>query len=153
MIDDSVNVQLKCPVTTRGTTRGCALDEEHDGSVLGDIAGMLGGGAGAGTLKHVLGGKQNEVAAGVGRTAGLDGAQTAKLLAMLAPMVMAALGSAKRSKGLDAGGLATMLGEERTAIGAKSGGGLGSLLQLIDADKDGSVIDDVGGMLGRMFGR
>lgn len=62
MIDDSVNVQLKCPVTTRGTTRGCALDEEHDGSVLGDIAGMLGGGAGAGTLKHVLGGKQNEVA-------------------------------------------------------------------------------------------
>ena len=73
----------------------------------------------------------------------------------LAPgtLVMAALGSAKRSKGLDAGGLATMLGEERTAIGAKSGGGLGSLLQLIDADKDGSVIDDVGGMLGRMFGR
>lgn len=130
-----------------------ALDRDHDGSMLGDIAGMLGGGAGAGILKHVLGGKQDQVAAGVGRTAGLDGAQAAKLLAMLAPMVMAALGSAKRSQGLDAGGLATMLGEERTAIGAKSGGGLGSLLQLIDADKDGSVIDDVGGMLGRMFGR
>lgn len=144
-----VNVHLKCPVTTRG----CALDEEHDGSVLGDIAGMLGGGAGAGILKHVLGGKQNAVAADGGPTADPDGAQAAKLLAMLAPMVMAALGSAKRSKGLDAGGRATMLGEERTAIGAKSDGGLGSLLQLIDADKDGSVIDDVGGMLGRMFGR
>ena len=128
--------------------------------ILGSGAGMLDGGAGilgsgdgAGILKHVLGGKQNEVAAGVGRAVGLDGAQAAKLLAMLAPMVMAALGSAKRSKGLDAGGLTTMLGEERTAIGAQSGGGLGSLLQLIDADKDGSVMDDVGGMLGRMFGR
>ena len=72
---------------------------------------------------------------------------------MLAPMVTTALGAAKRTKGLDAGGLATMLGNERTAIGAKSGGGLGSLRQLIDADKDGSVMDDVGGMLDRMFGR
>ena len=49
-------------VDNAGTTRGCALDQDHDGSTLGDIAGKLGGGACAGILKHVLGGKQNELA-------------------------------------------------------------------------------------------
>ena len=39
-----------------------ALDRDHDGSMLGDIAGMLGGGAGAGILKHVLGGNPGPVA-------------------------------------------------------------------------------------------
>ena len=89
---------------------------------------------------------------GVGATAGLGKAQSAQLLAMLAPIVMGVLGSAKRSKGLDAGGLASMLGQERGRIGAPTGG-LGSLMQLIDQDGDGSVIDDVGGMLGKMLGR
>ncbi len=130
-----------------------ALDKDHDGSMLGNIAGMLGGGAGAGILKHVLGGRQDTVAAGIGQAAGLDGAQAGKLLAMLAPIVMGALGSAKKSGGLDAGGLAAMLGQERSAIGAQANGGLGSLMSLLDADHDGSVVDDVAGMIGKMFSR
>jgi hypothetical protein len=46
-----------------------------------------------------------------------------------------------------------MLGQERTAIASQSGGALGSIMKLIDQDGDGSVIDDIGGMLGKMMGR
>jgi Bacterial protein of unknown function (DUF937) len=101
----------------------------------------------------VLGGRQEAVQQGVGAATGLSGAQAGQLLAMLAPIVMGALGSAKRSGGLDAGGLAAMLGQERTALGSGASGGLGGLMQLIDRDGDGSVMDDIGGMLGKMMGR
>jgi len=126
-----------------------AIDRDHDGSALQNIAATLGGGGGAGILKHVLGGRQEAVQQGVGAAAGLSGPQAGQLLAMLAPIVMGALGSAKRSGGLDAGGLAAMLGQERASMG----GGPGGLLQLLDRDGDGSVMDDLGGMLGKMMGR
>lgn len=132
-----------------------ALDRDHDGSALNDLPALLGGGggAGAGILKHILGGKQGAVAGGIGAAAGLDPAKSGQLLSMLAPIVMGALGSAKKRGGLDAGGLAAMLGQERANLGAQGGGALGGLMQLIDRDGDGSVVDDIGGMLGKMMGR
>lgn len=133
-----------------------ALDRDHDGSVLNDLPALLGaggGGAGASILGHVLGGKQSAVAGGIGAATGLDAAKSGQLLSMLAPIVMGALGQAKRTNGLDAGGLASMLGAERSAISGQGGGALGSLMSLIDRDNDGSVVDDIGGMLGKMMGR
>lgn len=133
-----------------------ALDRDHDGSVLNDLPALLGsggGGAGAGILGHILGGKQSAVAGGIGAATGLDAAKSGQLLSMLAPIVMGALGQAKRTNGLDAGGLASMLGAERSAMSAQGGGALGSLMNLIDRDNDGSVVDDIGGMLGKMMGR
>lgn len=130
-----------------------ALDRDHDGSLLGNLPALLGAGGGAGILKHVFGGKQGTIEQGLGAATGLSGSQSSQLLAMLAPIVMSVLGSAKKSGGLDAGGLAEMLGQERTAIGGAATGGLGSLMKMIDQDGDGSVIDDLGGMLGKMMGR
>lgn len=132
-----------------------ALDRDHDGSVLNDLPALLGagGGAGASILGHILGGKQSAVAGGIGAATGLDAAKSGQLLSMLAPIVMGALGQAKRTNGLDAGGLASMLGAERSAISGQGGGALGSLMNLIDRDNDGSVVDDIGGMLGKMMGR
>lgn len=132
-----------------------ALDRDHDGSILNDLPALLngGGGAGASILGHILGGKQGAVAGGLGAATGLDSAKSGQLLGMLAPIVMAALGQAKRTNGLDAGGLAAMLGQERAAIPGQAGGALGGLMSLIDRDGDGSVVDDLGGMLGKMMGR
>ena len=50
---------------------------------------------------------------GLGQAAGLGAAKAGMLLSLLAPLVMAALGRAKREKGLDAGGLAGVLGGEQ----------------------------------------
>ena len=125
----------------------------HDGSVLDDVAGYLGRGDtgdGDGILGHVLGGKKETVQTGLGQAAGLDPAKAGTLLAMLAPLVMGALGKAQREKGLDTGGLAGMLGGEQQRAADAAPGVMGMLSSFLDRDHDGSVMDDIGGMLGKL---
>lgn len=127
---------------------------KHDGSVLDDVEGMVSqGNTGVGEkiLSHVLGNKQPVVANGIGNATGLDAGKATALLAMLAPLVMGALGKAQRTNGLDAGGLASMLGNERNRINSR--GGLGGLMGMLDQNNDGSVVDDVMGIAGKMFGK
>ena len=95
-----------------------ALDNalnDHDGSILDNLGGMLGGGAmggiGGKILGHILGTKRDPVEQGVGRASGLDAAQVAQLMAMLAPIIMGVLGRMKRQKGIDANALPNVLGE------------------------------------------
>jgi hypothetical protein len=130
-----------------------ALQKKHDGSILDNLTGVLGtaatGAAGASILKHVLGDKQSVAANGVAKASGLDPAKAGALLSILAPVVMGALGKAQRSGGLDAGGLAAMLGQEKQRMSPAAGG----LLSLLDRDGDGSVVDDVLGMAGKLFGK
>lgn len=128
---------------------------QHDGSALDDVAGALNqghGGIGDRILSHVLGNKQPAVTNGIGNATGLDASKVASLLAMLAPVVMGALGKAKNTNGLDAGGLASMLGQERQRINTNTGG-LGGLMGMLDQNNDGSVADDVMGMAGKLFGK
>ncbi|MES2524899.1 MAG: DUF937 domain-containing protein [Gemmatimonadota bacterium] len=136
-----------------------ALDRDHDGSALDNVSSLLDGpqaataqASGQKMLGHILGGGQQHVAGALGAATGLDAGKASKLLMILAPMVLAYLGRTKREKGLDAGGLGSMLGTERAEIGARSGT-MGSLLSMLDRDKDGSVVDDLGGMMGKMLGR
>ncbi|MEO7362562.1 MAG: DUF937 domain-containing protein [Gemmatimonadaceae bacterium] len=131
-----------------------ALDQ-HDGSVLDNVASAVdqgSGGMGAKILAHVLGNKQPVVANGIGNATGLDASKVMSLLAMLAPLVMGALGKAQRTNGLDAGGLASMLGQERNHIN-NNAGGLTGLMGMLDQNNDGSVVDDVMGIAGKMFGK
>jgi hypothetical protein len=138
-----------------------ALQRDHDGSILNNVAGYLGGqqngGAqtdGTGILGHVLGGRQDAVQQGLGRVAGIDPGTAGMLLSMLAPLVMGALGKSARERGIDPGGLAGMLGGERErAAQAAPGGMMGMLGKLLDKDGDGSFMDDIGGLLGKSFGR
>jgi hypothetical protein len=66
---------------------------------------------------------------------------------------MGALGKAKQSRGLDGDGLASMLGAERKAAAASAPDAMGMLNEMLDADGDGSALDDVAGMLGGLFGK
>jgi hypothetical protein len=137
-----------------------ALDRDHDGSVLDDLGGFLGGGGaaglGAGILGHVLGGKQSAAAEGLSGLSGLDKGSAGQLLAILAPIVLGALGRQKRSQGLDSGGLASWLGKQDTRARQQAPSGVGGLLGgLLDQDGDGSVMDDVAqmgaGLLGNLL--
>ena len=134
-----------------------ALDRDHDGSVLDDIGGFLGGGgsaaAGAGILGHLLGSRQNNVAASLGKSTGLDAGSTLKLLAMLAPLVMGALGKAKRQGPAGAGGLADLLGGATRQVDQQAPDLMSSLGKMLDADGDGSSIDDIAGIAGSLFGK
>lgn len=140
-----------------------ALDRDHDGSVLDDLGGYMQGGRandraanGDGILGHVFGGRRPAVESALGQASGIDIGQAGKLMAMLAPLVMGALGKQKRSANLDAGGLAEMLGGEQRRADAGAGDAMGMVAKLLDRDGDGDIADDVAkigkGLLGNLLG-
>ena len=135
-----------------------ALAKDHDGGLLDSLDDFLGGagggsnlGAGAAILGHVFGQRQPRVQGNLGRATGLDPQTMARLLALLAPIVMAYLGRRQRQQQLDPGGLASVLGQERQRIEQvpQARRGLGALL---DLDGDGQVMDDLANLAGGMLG-
>ena len=123
-----------------------ALQRDHAGQGAVDLGGLLGGGAPAsrqmdagGILGHVFGGAQPHAEAGLGQATGLSGSQAGSLLKMLAPMVMAALAGRVSSGGLDAGGLGSLLGQERERVQQQGGPGAGLLGAVLDQDGNGKV--------------
>jgi len=134
-----------------------ALERDQHSGVLdnlgGLISGALGGRAanGEGILGHIFGGQNQTVAQGVSQASGLDMSKVGPLLAILAPIVMGAIGRAYNNRGQDAGSLAGMIGGTAQQMGAGAGlmGILGSVL---DRNQDGSAVDDVVGMLGGFLG-
>lgn len=133
-----------------------ALAKDHDGSVLDNIGAAVSNyqqGSGAAILGHVLGSSSQPVVQGVSKTSGLAPDKTGALLQMLAPVVLGALGKARKQDGLDAAGMASMLGREAEQAGASVPGGLGSLLQMFDTNKSGSVMDEAAGAFGKFFGK
>jgi hypothetical protein len=117
-----------------------ALDQAlgaHDGSILDNLGGLLGGGAaggiGAAILGHIFGSKRAPVEDGVSKASGLSGAQVGQLLMMLAPIVMGVLGRMKQQHGVDASKLPDVLQEstrqmQQEAPAAPGGFNLNSVL-------------------------
>jgi hypothetical protein len=134
-----------------------ALSRDHDGSLLEDLSGFLGGtGAadqGAGILGHLLGQKQGAVASSLGQATGVDSASVMQVLALLAPIVMGALGrTARQQSSLNPTDLSSMLGQEQASLAQQMPGGLGALTNLLDANHDGSALDDLAGLASKFFG-
>lgn len=131
-----------------------ALDRDHDGSIMDDLAGYLGSsssGQGGSILGHIFGGQQGAIQQGVSQASGMDMSKVAMLLPMLAPIVMGALGRARQSGQVDQGSLAGMLGQGQASLGGGEGL-MGALSQILDQNHDGSMVDDVGGLLGGLLG-
>lgn len=132
-----------------------ALESKHNGNVLNDVMGALNSPEqqldGMKILGHVLGGKQDNAQSALGQAAGIESGQARDLMAMLAPIVLGQLGQQKQQQGLDASGLADLLGQERQTADEQLGGMAG----LLDMDGDGDVTDDMlklgGSLLGGLF--
>lgn len=110
-----------------------ALEKDHDGSVLDEdeYFERYQEKKGDKILGHVFGGKEGEVETKVSALSGLNPAQGADLMKMLAPLVMGYLGKEKKQGGLDIGNLAAMLGGGGNGGGGGLNlpGGLGDLLE------------------------
>ena len=138
-----------------------ALDHDHDGSILDDVMGYLGGGGnlddGAGILGHVLGGRRSNVESTISRSSGVDLASVGTIMAMVAPLIMGALGKAKRQQGFDAAGLAKALGQQERAARQGSPSAMDVFSKMLDSDGDGDPMDDIvklgSGLLGGLFKR
>lgn len=126
-------------------------DNRHDGSILEQLSGLSGSGSGsdsnlindgAGILKHVLGGNQQSVEQNISKTSGVDSGSVAQIIKMAAPILMGVLGSQKRKDNIGEGGIGDLLG---SVLGKNTNHDQSFFESLLDADGDGSVIDDVAG--------
>lgn len=131
-----------------------ALNNKHDGSLLDNLGGFFGGGVnedakqdGLGILGHVLGGSQNNVVGALSNKSGMDTDSVMKVLTVVAPIVLGYLGKQKKQQNVSSeSGIGSLLG------GLMGGGNeepkQQSLIEsILDGDNDGSVIDDIAGMV------
>jgi hypothetical protein len=116
-----------------------ALDKDHDGSVLDDLAGFFmqdKESAGEAILNHVLGSKLNRTVSGLTKMTGIGKEKVMQIIFSLAPVVLGALGKLKKEDGLDAAGLANLLTGEKETIKEKDSDSASFFEKLIDTDKD-----------------
>ncbi|MDA0176668.1 DUF937 domain-containing protein [Mesoflavibacter profundi] len=130
-----------------------AIMDKHDGSILDNLGGLFNGGVddavktdGDKILGHVLGAKKQGVEQVIGQKAGLDAGSVANILKVAAPILMGVLGKQARQNNVsstnDLGGLlGGLLG------GSEAKEEQSFLEKILDADGDGSVVDDVAGMV------
>jgi hypothetical protein len=131
-----------------------AVSNDHDGSIFDNLSGYLGDpqtANGAGILGHVFGGQQGAVQDTLAQASGLDQNAAGNILEMVAPLVMGAVGQTQRQNDLDPGGLSDFLDTQRQQTEATAPGLAGALNSMLDSNKDGSVTDDVGRLLGTFF--
>jgi hypothetical protein len=150
-----------------------ALNSKHDGSILDNLGGLFGGGVdsnvlddGSKILGHVLGNKQANVQNALSQKSGIDAGSVAQILKVAAPILMGVLGSQAKQQNVNSpSGLEGLLGG---LLKGNSPQHEQSFLEsILDADGDGSIIDDVagmvlgnnkkkgglGGLLGSLFGK
>jgi hypothetical protein len=131
-----------------------AVNKDHDGSILDNLGGYLGNpqaANGAGILGHVFGGQQATVQNNLAQATGLDPNAAGSILETVAPLVMGAVGQTQRQNDLDPGGLSDLLDTERRQTEEAAPDVMGALNSMLDSNRDGSVTDDVGRLLGNFF--
>ena len=129
-----------------------ALESKHDGSLLDNLGGILGGNVGdllqdgGGILGHVFGNNVPAVESGVAQKKGISMDKIGPIIKMLAPVDMAYHGKEKSSNNANAGGLSDLLGgllgggQPQQSAG---GGHFDMIAGRRDKDKDGSALDDI----------
>lgn len=129
-----------------------ALSSKHDGSILDNLGGLFAGGVdqsvmddGAGILGHVFGNKQTNVEQALSQKSGVDSGSIASILKIAAPLVMGYLGKqTSQNQVSDAAGMNSLLGG---ILGGQPAQNQSLITTLLDADGDGSILDDVAGMV------
>ncbi len=129
-----------------------ALSGKHNGSILDNLGGLFDGGVddavqqdGAGILGHILGGSQPKIENALSQKSGMDAGSVAQILKVAAPILMGVIGKQTRENNVsDSNGLGDLLGGLMGKGDQKDQSFIESLL---DADGDGSIIDDVAGMV------
>jgi len=131
-----------------------ALNSKHNGSILDNLDDFFGGGVdedqkidGLGILGHVLGGSQDNVVGAITKRSGIDSNSVMKILQVIAPLVLGYLGKQKQQRNVQSeSDLSDLLGG-LLGGGKKQQKQQGLIESLLDGDNDGSILDDVAGMV------
>lgn len=122
--------------------------EKHDGSLLDNLADIVENNAaqddGKKILNHVFSDQIENVIGSVGKDGNINSDQTKQILSMLAPVVMSFIGKQKNSENLDTSSLQNLLSNEMNAGEIMNNP---MVKQFLDKDGDGSIVDDLVGMI------
>jgi hypothetical protein len=130
-----------------------AIQGKHNGGILDNLGDLFDGGVnekvtndGDKILGHVLGAKRSGVESVIGQKAGMDAGSVAQILKVAAPILMGVLGKqAQQNNVSSSNGIGDLLGG---LLGGNSNDTEQSFLEkILDADGDGSIVDDVAGMV------
>ena len=148
-----------------------ALSNKHDGSILDNLGAVFSGSNsnavqedGGKILGHVFGNRQQNIQNALSKQSGMDASSVSQILKIAAPVVMGLLGKQQRQTSVrDTSGLTNMLSG---LIGGNFHNNNQSFIEsILDADNDGSIVDDVagtvlgknnnalGGLLGKLFNK
>ena len=165
-------IAMALPVLVGGLTRNAAtpagsnaleqaLDGDHDGSLLQNVSALFGVGNaapvsrralnGAGILEHILGARRTPAEQSIGASSGLTLQQAGKLMALLAPLVMAYFGRRKREQ--SAQNIGSLLRSEQEEIERRAPGTGGFFNQILSGGQAPQVPANQMGLFGNIFGK
>ena len=131
-----------------------ALNGKHDGSILDNLSGLFNGGVdqevkqdGEGILGHVLGGSKQHVTHALSQKSGLDSDSVMNILKIAAPIIMGYLGRQTKNQNTSQNNIGDLLGGLLGGGNAQAQGQQSMIESLLDGDGDGSILDDVAGMV------
>ena len=125
-----------------------ALDQHQDDDV-DDLDGFLNNvdrEDGAKMLQHIFGGNNARVENKLAQKTGMEMNQVSGLMAQLAPLLLGALAQQKKQQNVDQSGITDMLGGLLQQSAGSKNNFMNMAMDLLDADNDGSIMDDLGGM-------
>ena len=118
---------IKKAGTAEGAREVFKAVQDQDDGILDKLGDILGGNAqqqdhfqkqGGGMLDMIFGNNRGGIMGIIGKFLGLDGSIMGKLMAMAAPIVMGVIGKHIKNKALDAVGLGSFLGEQKSHLGS-----------------------------------
>jgi hypothetical protein len=126
--------------------------EQHQDDPVDDVQGFLdqvNTDDGEKILSHIFSGNKDQVNHRLADKTGLESRQVAELMKQLAPLVLGMLGQQKKKQNLNPSGIAGLFSGVQPQ--GSNSGVMGLVTNLLDADKDSSIADDVGGILQGLF--
>jgi len=134
-----------------------AISKDHDGSILDDLTSTLGKDSttedGGKILGHILGNNTTAASKVIGNKADADAKQVNQILKMVAPVILGALGKQQRTDNLDSSTLSDLL---QNVAGQNSKYSLQNsdlLSQVMDHNKNGSILDDIIRLVAKFLSR
>ncbi|MCB9809486.1 DUF937 domain-containing protein [Candidatus Peribacteria bacterium] len=123
-----------------------AIRDDHDGSIFDNLEGLIANpqaAKGDKILGHIFGQQTSAIETMLGKSVGVDTAQTKGVMEILAPLVMGALGKQQTDKQQSKAEVLQELSDFSKESATMQDPEQNILMSLLDRDNDGSVLDDV----------